>query len=325
MKIKLLLLTLACAGVVHAGEVTLQPKEVAPPAQDQWQFNLALPLWATWQTGEYTLQGHTAHVDLGPDDFIPRIDMASDIRFEAHKGRFGVMGEFLYLALSDGIGTKTAVQKMDLQVDQMMADIAVTWRIYESPKASVDVLGGIRYTNYFQQVALQGNDERINQIASQLAAASTAVNITKELSALKGSDPTVPIAPLDAGAIRKVASAIKHVKGSVAERQEKIASILHNQLDRTVSRLDDWWDPYIGLRGCYNLTNSLYVTAKADIGGFGVGADLTWQAEAALGLMLTKYAYAELGYRAIGLDYQHAGMHMDTITHGIQMTVGLAF
>jgi hypothetical protein len=64
---------------------------------------------------------------------------------------------------------------------------------------------------------------------------------------------------------------------------------------------------------------------QADIGGFGIGADLTWEAEAALGIMVTKNIFTELGYRALAVDYDKDGLQMDTITHGVQMTLGIVY
>ena len=300
-------------------------KTVAPPPEDSWQFKLALPGWITWLEGDSGLHGHIAHIDLGPGDIIPRIDMAADVRMEAHKGRFSVMSEFLYLSLSDGIGTNTVVKKLDVQVDQMMADLGFGWRVIDSPRGYLDVIAGVRYTNFHQRLALQPNDERIDEVSGKLAVAGTALRVAQALRALEGRDPTVPIAPIDADDIARIASAIKKIKGSTAERKAKIANLLHRSLDRVVSRTDDWFDPYIGFRGRYNLNEKFYLTAKADIGGFGVGADLTWQAEAAVGMQLSKNMFTEIGYRALGVDYEQDGLLMDTITHGIQLTTGISF
>ena len=317
----LLAFTAATALAGDNDKKTIAPAEPAQP----WRFSFALPGWATWLEGDTGINGIISHIDLGPGDIIPRIDMAADVRAEAHKGRFSIMSEFLYLSLSDGVGTNTVVKKLDFQVDQMMADLGFGWRVLECPRGYVDVVGGVRYTNFHQKVALQPNDERIDEVSRQLAVAGTAVRVAEALRALAGKDPTVPIAPIDGGDIARLAGAIKHLKGSTAERQAKIADLLHHALSRTVSRTDDWFDPYVGVRGRYNLNEKFYLTAKADIGGFGVGADLTWQAEAAVGMQLSKSMFTEIGYRALGVDYEQDGILMDTITHGFQITTGISF
>jgi hypothetical protein len=79
------------------------------------------------------------------------------------------------------------------------------------------------------------------------------------------------------------------------------------------------------VRARYNFTPAIYVIGRGDIGGFGVGSDLMWQTEAALGFQLTHSIYAELGYRALSFDYDKDGFTFDTITHGAQITMGVTF
>jgi hypothetical protein len=81
-----------------------------------------------------------------------------------------------------------------------------------------------------------------------------------------------------------------------------------------------WWDPYVALRARYNFTRAFYVTARGDIGGFGVGSDLMWQAQGALGCQITRHIFAEAGYRALSFDYENDGFLFDAITHGAQVT-----
>ena len=353
---------LALATAAHAGDVNLQPKRVmVPVTDDAWRFSFAMPAWATWLKGDTGINGVTSHIDLDPTDIIPRIDMAADVRVEAHKGRFSVLSEFLYLSISDGIGSNTVVQKLDVQVDQMMADIGFGWRVVESPRGYLDVIAGVRYTNFHQQVALQPNDERIGDVSSHLVDSVSAKlrtelsesglreliarELASQLAPLAGRGPTVPIGPVgggESGPIRdriraiiaakkaELAAAVQsgvqaRVDAIKSDLEKKIAHTLHTKLDRELSRTDDWFDPYVGFRGRYNLNEKFYLTAKADIGGFGVGADLTWQAEAALGVQLSKTMFTEIGYRAIGVDYDHDGLTMDTITHGVQLTTGITF
>ncbi len=317
----------ALSATAFAGE--LDKKTVAPltPLDDAWRFSLSMPGWIPWQVGDTGLHGVITHLDLGPDDLVPKFDIAADVRFEARKGRFGILGEFFYMSLSDGKATNTVVKKVDLQVDQAIADLAVAWRLIDSARGYLAVVGGVRYTNYHQQLALQPNDRRIDEIAGGLATAGTLLRarVAQALTALDNQNPTLPIAPLGGGEAARLTAKIAQLKGSTAERQAKIARLLHDALDRTVSRTDDWWDPYLGLRGRYNLSEKFYLTGKADVGGFTVGCDLTWTAEAALGCQLGRNLFAEVGYRALGVDYDEDGFVLDTVTHGPQVTLGFNF
>lgn len=321
----LLLASLALGSTAFAGDN--DKKTIAPPAEDSWQFKLSMPGWVPWLEGDTGVNGKIAHIDLGPDVLVPKIDMAADVRAEARKGRFSVMGEFMYMSLSDDIGTNTDVKKIDVQVDQTMGDLGVAWRVIDSPRGYLDVVGGVRYTNYYQKLALQPNDEGIGDVAGRLATAGTLLRlrVAQALATLAGKDPTLPIAPLAGGETARLATAIAKLKGSTAERRAKIERLLHDALGRTVSRTDDWWDPYIGLRARYNLNDKFYTTGKADIGGFGVGCDITWTAEVALGWKLSERGYSEIGYRALSVDYDKDGLVLDTLTHGPQLTLGISF
>ena len=77
------------------------------------------------------------------------------------------------------------------------------------------------------------------------------------------------------------------------------------------------------MRACYSISPAVYFTVRGDIGGFGVGSDLMWQAEAALGVQLTKSIHAELGYRALSFDYDRDDLKYETITHGAQVMLGV--
>ena len=309
----------------YGGDTPSKAVKPVTPFEDPWQFKISLPGWIPSMIGESGFRGRTADIDLGPDDIIPRFDMVADVRAEAHKGRFSVMGEFLYTSLSDGIGTNSIVKKLDVKQDQAMADLGFGYRLIENSRGYLDVTAGIRYTNLYQHIRLQPNDPAIEDLAGKLAAVASAARVIKAARLLRGSDPSIPIAPLFGGQPERLRRAIEGIKGATAERKEKIADKLHRALSNSYSRTDDWWDPYIGVRGRYQFNDKFYATAKADIGGFGVGADLTWTAEVAIGFQVTPRIYNEIGYRALGVDYEDDGFTLDTVTHGPQMTLGITF
>jgi opacity protein-like surface antigen len=76
-------------------------------------------------------------------------------------------------------------------------------------------------------------------------------------------------------------------------------------------------DPIIGFRVHHDLNEKWFVRALADIGGFGVSSDITWQGMASLGYRVTDNASVGLGYRGIGTDYTSGGTTYDVISHGL--------
>jgi hypothetical protein len=92
-----------------------------------------------------------------------------------------------------------------------------------------------------------------------------------------------------------------------------------------LSKDDYWFDPYVGLRGRYNFNKTYYTAIRGEIGGFGVGADLMWEVETVVGINLTRSIFTEIGYRALGGNYENNNFRFDTVMHGPQITTGITF
>jgi hypothetical protein len=71
--------------------------------------------------------------------------------------------------------------------------------------------------------------------------------------------------------------------------------------------------------------NHVETAVRGEIGEFGVGADLMWEAEAALGINLTRSIFTEIGYRALGGNYENNDFRFDVVLHGPQITTGITF
>lgn len=67
---------------------------------------------------------------------------------------------------------------------------------------------------------------------------------------------------------------------------------------------EDWFDPIIGARLTTNLTRRLPAIVRADIGGFGVGSDLTWGVTAGVGFRLTDSFVLTGAYRLLDVDFE---------------------
>lgn len=86
-----------------------------------------------------------------------------------------------------------------------------------------------------------------------------------------------------------------------------------------------WVDPIIGFRVHHDLNDKWFVRTLADIGGFGVSSDITWQGMASLGYRVTDNASVGLGYRGIGTDYTSGGTTYDVISHGLLLSFEYKF
>ena len=83
-----------------------------------------------------------------------------------------------------------------------------------------------------------------------------------------------------------------------------------------VSATNTWADPIIGLRGRYYVSRAVFLNLYGDIGGFGAGSDFSWQVLGGIGVQASHWCDVELGYRALGFDYEPGRTKQDITTHG---------
>jgi opacity protein-like surface antigen len=85
---------------------------------------------------------------------------------------------------------------------------------------------------------------------------------------------------------------------------------------RTQSSSTSWLDPVISARGVWRMTERLAATAYADVGGFGLGSQLTWQAFATLDYRVTETITASAGIRWIHINYDKGRATIDLDMRG---------
>jgi hypothetical protein len=77
---------------------------------------------------------------------------------------------------------------------------------------------------------------------------------------------------------------------------------INGPLGLNPSGTQDWWDPVVGGRISLPLGKKFSLNVSGDIGGFGVGSDLTWQAYPYLNWQISKLASVQAGYRLLYTD-----------------------
>ena len=388
MRIKLFLLAgavFAIIGRVGAGSLELAPKESAPPTITQsepWQFTIAAPGWMAGMDGTIGVRGVNADIDIGFDQILQHLDMIFAARAEARKGPFGIYGEVIYIGLSDGAQINGLINNIHEQVDMTLVDGALSWRLVNQPRWSLDLAAGTHYTNIYERlelhsdpVAIQHASERfVNDIAADLRdRLNHDISKGEFIDALKDSirsviasrigdrlediqrHPNIPIGPLGGRIRQEIAQRVEniiekekaalearidelHLMGEArraavqravntakARIANQLALRLNKSLSQTLSKDDFWFDPYVGLRGRYNFNKTYYTAVRGEIGGFGVGADLMWEVEGVVGINLTRSIFTEIGYRALGGNFEENDFRFETVMHGPQITTGITF
>jgi hypothetical protein len=375
----------ALIGSLRAGTLELQPKETASPTiteSQPWQFTIAAPGWMAGMDGTIGVRGVNADIDIGFDEILQHLDMMFAARAGAQKGPFGIFGEVIYIGLSDGAQIGRLIDNVSAKVGLTLVDGALSWRLINQPRWSLDFAAGTHYNNVYERLTFNPNPVAINRASQQfvddiaddlrnrldqdisnsefveILRSTIAEHIVSRLgNALDRfqNKPNIPIGPLGGRVRQEVAQLAErfieakqttlriridalHLRGaarraavnrmvSAAKLQiaDQLASVLGKKLDRSVSRDDFWFDPYVGLRTRYDFNKTFYTAVRGEIGGFGIGADLMWEVEAALGINLTRSIFTEIGYRALGSDFEDTGFRFDTVMHGPQITTGITF
>lgn len=67
---------------------------------------------------------------------------------------------------------------------------------------------------------------------------------------------------------------------------------------------DNWFDPFVGLRYYGPIANKWNLYLRGDIGGFGVGSDFVWRADAGITYRFDRNWEAAFFYKALDIDYK---------------------
>lgn len=90
-----------------------------------------------------------------------------------------------------------------------------------------------------------------------------------------------------------------------------------------------WVDPVIIARISETINETWQFQLRTDIGGFGIGSDLTWQIQGGVGYRFSKLFQTTIGYRIIGMDYDKGSgaerFKYDINTSGPMLKLGFNF
>ena len=91
---------------------------------------------------------------------------------------------------------------------------------------------------------------------------------------------------------------------------------------------EGWFDPIVGARWIEDISRGFILIVRGDVGGFGVGSEMTWQAAGGLGVLAGGFAIL-LEYHYMDVKYeQGTGEDLfvyDVIEKSIRVGFGFAF
>lgn len=132
----------------------------AADSGDSWHFQVATYAWLSGQEGTVaTLPGlPPADIDISyTDDIADNINGALTLVGEARKGPFGITMDVNYSDIeSDSATLGQYFTTLTSQTKTWIVSTAAFYRFFESERAFLDGLGGVRYWSVDQELALSG-------------------------------------------------------------------------------------------------------------------------------------------------------------------------
>lgn len=112
-------------------------------------------LWASGLQGSQSMFGlPSSNVDLRFGDILDKVDMAAAGIFEVRGDRLGFLGELNYVKLSADAETPGGLLQGGLESKAFFALAAATWRVAETDRQAVDLIGGLKYFRFENGLSL---------------------------------------------------------------------------------------------------------------------------------------------------------------------------
>jgi len=117
---------------------------------------------------------------------------------------------------------------------------------------------------------------------------------------------------------------------TIGVRYNRLKAELDIDFDRLPISIDEegtknWVDPIVGALAHYDFNESWFLNAYADVGGFGVGSDITAQGFLAVGYRWSETISTAVGYRVLYTDYDKDGFVYNVTQHGPYFGLGIHF
>jgi hypothetical protein len=98
----------------------------------------------------------------------------------------------------------------------------------------------------------------------------------------------------------------------VGVRYNSLSGEILGPFGRVPSGDESWWDLIVGATASAPLSRAVSLRLRGDVGGFGIGSDLTWQAHPYVDWSFMQNASLQAGYRWLDVDYETGNADVDS-------------
>ncbi|MHC4982930.1 MAG: porin family protein [Planctomycetota bacterium] len=255
----------------------------APPAPaDRWRFQLAPYAWLPAMKGSATVRGMKQPVSLSLCDLFrlaDEFDVIVPLQFEARHGRWKLWLDVQYMKMHD---------RLRQSISKQAGPVIVT------ADATVNVNMRMLLTEFgidYELLRLPLGQGQAPQLRFDVRAGGRYIYMKGEAGiAIQGA------AEIGPGDVRVPIGGLGRDSGG--------------------SR--DWIEPLVGAGVTLDINEKLKLMARGDIGGFGLGSDLTWQVVGGVEWKLCDWAALFAGYRLLDIAFEE-GSGQSKFAFDVQM------
>ncbi len=247
-------------------QVEKGPPQAPPPTRDRWRFQLTPYAWLPEMKGSVTVLGMRQPVNLPLCDLfslVDELDVVVPLQLEARHGRWKLWLDIQYIKMHDRLR-----QSVSKQIGPEIVTADVTLNV------NVRML-------------------------------LTEFGVDYELFKLPLGEGQTPMLRFDV----RAGGRYMYMKGEVGMVGQGAAigpgdvrtPIGGLAVDSGGSR--EWIEPLVGVGVWLDVSDRLTLMARGDIGGFGIGSDLTWQVVGGVEWKLCDWAALFAGYRLLDIEF----------------------
>ena len=249
---------------------TAQLEQKLPADPEPWRFTVTPYAWLMSVSGNVTTRGQTIDTNASFIDLVQKSDSLAGLmaHFEANKGKAGIYTDFVFSKLGFGAGQTNYRNPIGGLKTSTTANAALTYQMF------IVEVGGVY--EVYRWPGSEGSFTAIDALGG-FRYWNNSIDASFDLTT-----------NVDFSRLR-----LEH---------------LDRSFGLAVARSDaiQWVDPVIGFRVRHQFTAHHELWGRADIGGFGLGSQFSWQAVAAYTYIWQATGYqvgATIGFRALGVNY----------------------
>ena len=146
-----------------------EPAEFEDPTG--WDFTMVSPVWFGGVEGTIGIKGINTAVDSGFDDIIDNLGILAAAGVEGRNGKLGFILEGSLFVKSQVSGNTPGplLSTAAIEVEQLLAEGALTYRLFESDRGWLELLAGARYTYMSSDLTLTTDAAGVEEVSENLS------------------------------------------------------------------------------------------------------------------------------------------------------------